>query len=335
MMSLQMKTYKQTWELDPPFIIAGEVWSSVDSLIVELADDFGHTGRSETQGVSYRGETYSSLAAEVEALRGEASAGMSRETLQALLPAGGARNALDVALWDLQAQQTGQSVNKLLGLGRLRTVQTVFTLGIMSGDEAATIAGRASAFGQLKLKVDGGRHIEMIAAVREARPDARIIVDANQSWSFQLMKELMPELDRLHVDVLEQPLPVGGDDELEGFISPILLMADESCQDTGDLPTVRQRYGGVNIKLDKAGGLTEAMTMSSEARSLGLKTMVGNMCGGSLAMAPAFLVAQSTDYVDLDGPLLQTSDWENGFCYQGERMFPSDRPLWGKLNSAV
>ena len=331
---LKLKMYKKSWELDPPFIIAGEIWPRVDSLIVELSDKHGHTGWSETQGISYLNETFTTLNAQVESIRHIVEAGLSRVELQAALPPGGARNALDVALWDLEAHQTGQPVNQLIGMDTLRPIHTVYTLGIMSPHEAAEISKQKSCFRLLKLKADGTHHIDMIAAVRRARPDARIIVDANQSWSFSLMKDLMPELQRLDVEVLEQPLPIGTDEALEGYSSSVTLMADESCQHAGDLANVSRRYGAVNIKLDKTGGLTEALLLTCEAKKLGLKTMVGNMCGGSLAMAPAFLIAQLTDYADLDGPLLQTSDWENGFHYQGDEMLLSDRPLWGHLNNA-
>ena len=322
----------QVWKLDPPFVIAGEVWPAIDSIVVELVDSQGNVGRSETQGVSYRQEDFETIRAQLESVRTGIEKGVTRSGVQDLLPAGGARNALDVALWDLVSSQQGRPVHKMIGLDRLVPVETVFTIGIKSPEEAADEAARRPDFRQIKIKADADQHLDVIASIRKARPDAELIVDANQSWTFALLRDLTPELQRLNVSVIEQPLPVHEDAVLEGYASPIVLMADESCQDRSDLEAVGRRYGAVNIKLDKTGGLTEAIQLRRDASRMGLKTMVGNMCGGSLAMAPAFLLAQLTDYADIDGPLLQTEDWPNPLQYRGGHVYAPAAPLWGGLH---
>lgn len=329
---LSLDIRRQVWKLDPPFVIAGEVWPAIDSVVVELIDSEGHVGRSETQGVSYRGEDFDTICAQLESVRAQIEAGVALSGVQDLLPAGGARNALDVALWDLLSSQQARPVHRMIGLGRVAPVETVFTIGIKSPEEAAHEAARRPGFRQIKIKVDADQHLGVIAAIRKARPDAELIVDANQSWTFALLRDLTPQLQRLNVAVIEQPLPVHEDAVLEGYASPIILMADESCQDRSDLETVGRRYGAVNIKLDKTGGLTEAIQLRREASRIGLKTMVGNMCGGSLAMAPAFLVAQLTDYADIDGPLLQTEDWPNPLSYKGGQVYAPAGPLWGGMH---
>jgi len=329
---LRFNIRRHPWTLDPPFVIAGEVWSRIDSVVVELIDGEGRVGRSETQGVSYRGETFDTICVQLESVRDRVEAGLSVSDLQAILPAGGARNALDIALWDLVSCQQSRPVHQMIGLGHLAPVETVFTIGMKSLAETAEEAARQSAFRQIKIKADAERHLDVISVVRTVRPDADLIVDANQSWTFSLLRELAPELVRLNVSVIEQPLPEKQDEELEGYSCPVLLMADESCQDCSDLEVVGRRYGAVNIKLDKTGGLTEAIQLQRRASRMGLKTMVGNMCGGSLAMAPAYLVAQQTDFADIDGPLLQTEDWPNPLHYKGGWVSPPEGPLWGGLH---
>lgn len=334
MSRISLNICRQAWKLDPPFVIAGEVWPSIDSVVVELVDSDGRVGRSETQGVSYKGENFDTICVQLERVRGNVEAGLSVSGLQDLLPAGGARNALDVALWDLVSSQEARPVYSMIGLDRLRPVETVFTIGLKSPAEAAEEAARWRAFRRIKVKADADRHLDVIAAIRSVRPDADLIVDANQSWTFSILRELTPELLRMKVMVIEQPLPVQEDGILEGYVSPICLMADESCQDRSDLQAVGRRYGAVNIKLDKTGGLTEAIHLQRQASRMGLRTMVGNMCGGSLAMAPAFLIAQLTDYADIDGPLLQTDDWQNPLRYQAGNVYPPEGPLWGGLHLA-
>jgi L-Ala-D/L-Glu epimerase len=215
------------------------------------------------------------------------------------------------------------------GFTELKPVTTVLTIGL--GDVATTHrkARASAAYPFLKLKVDADRHIEVVRIVREERPQARLIVDANQAWSRELLERLLGPLAELGVELIEQPLPRGEDAALEGLRTPVPLAADESCTDRTSLPALAGRYGYVNIKLDKCGGLTEALAMVQEARRLGLGIMTGNMCGTSLAMAPAFLIAQASRYVDLDGPLLQRQDREPPIRFEAALMYPPEPALWG------
>ena len=251
------------------------------------------------------------------------------EDLLRLLPAGGARNALDCALWDLRAKESGVPVWIRAGLAAPRPVTTAFTLGL--GDDATTRrkAREARHYPLLKLKVDAERPLEIVRSVRDEHPAARLIVDANQAWTRELLDDLLPGLRDLGVELVEQPLPRGDDAALDGLTPLLPLAADESCTDRASLSRLSGRYRYVNVKLDKCGGLTEALAMRGDARRLGLELMIGNMCGTSLAMAPAFLVAQSCRYVDLDGPLLQKLDRRHPIRFEAGRMQPPDRALWG------
>lgn len=242
---------------------------------------------------------------------------------------GGARNALDCALWDLHAKQSGIPAWQAAGLTGLKPVTTAFTIGL--GDEATTRrkAREARSFPLLKLKVDACRHMDIVRMVQEEHPGARLVVDANQSWSLALLKDLLPQLALAGVELVEQPLARGCDALLDGFQSPIPLAADESCTDRASLDALRGRYQFVNIKLDKCGGLTGGLVLLKEARQQGFGLMVGNMCGTSLAMAPAFLLAQSCRYVDLDGPLLQQLDRATPMSCHNGVIEPPQAALWG------
>lgn len=319
-----------SWTLDPPFVIARERRDTLRVLVVTL-EDGPHTGRAEVVGVPYHGETPEVLRAQIQAVEPQLKKGISRDALYDLLPPGGARNGLDLALWDLEAQRTGQPVHTLAGLPVPRPTRTTYTIGIMSLDATRERVLAAADYSLLKIKVSATHHIDALRTVRDARPEADIIVDANQGWDWTLFEQLEPALLDLGIEMLEQPFAVGADDQLADYDGPICVMADESCQDRRDLDHVSRLYGAINIKLDKTGGLTEAIKLAQAGRDAGLKLMVGNMCGGSLAMAPAYLVAQLCDYADLDGPLLQTGDWPHPLRYhQGEVLAPTG-PLWGGL----
>lgn len=246
-----------------------------------------------------------------------------------LLPAGGARNALDCALWDLRAKQTGVPVWQAAGLPPLQPVTTASTIGL--GDEATTRrkARAARNYPLLKLKVNAHRHLDVVRMVRKEHPGARLVVDANQSWSLELLKDLLPSLAQAGVEMVEQPLAKGMDALLDGFRSQIPLAADESCTDRTSLAQLIGRYQFINIKLDKCGGLTEGLELAAEGSRHGMGLMVGNMCGTSLAMAPAFLLAQICRYVDLDGPLLQRFDRASPLEYQNGVIQPPKAALWG------
>jgi L-alanine-DL-glutamate epimerase-like enolase superfamily enzyme len=279
--------------------------------------------------VFYLDETAESLFAQVNAVANEIRRGISREDLQSLLPAGGARNAVDCALWDLECKQSGKTIWQLTGI-EPKPVTTVFTIGLEATPEAMAAKATAAADAPvLKIKLSADRPYERLAAIRAARPDATIVVDANQGWDFALLQEVIPKCAGLDLGMIEQPLPRGGDAELEGFESPVTLAADESCLDSSELATVARRYGMINIKLDKTGGLTEALKLARLAKGLGCKLMVGNMVGTSLAMAPSFVVAQLCDFVDIDGPLLLKYDHPGGLHYDKGTVTGLDPQFWG------
>lgn len=323
------QTSLEHWAMIEPFEIAREIITDQAVLLLSLRDGKGHTGRAEAAGVDYDGETPQSLAAQIASVMPRLHDDLTAAQLLDLLPAGGARNALDCALWDLRAKQSGVPVWQAAGLAPLQPVTTAFTLGL--GDEASTRrkAREARAYPLLKLKVDAQRHLDIVHMVREEHPQARLVVDANQAWSLALLKDLLPELARAGVELVEQPLPRGRDAELDGLVSPIPLAADESCTDRSSLPGLVGRYQFINIKLDKCGGLTEGLALADEASRLGFGLMVGNMCGTSLAMAPAFLLAQRCRYVDLDGPLLQKLDRATPLVYEQGVIQPPSPALWG------
>lgn len=319
----------EQWEMIEPFEISREIITSQAVLKLTLIDSEGHRGMAEAAGVDYDGETPHSMADQIQAIAPHLHDAVTGEDLLHWLPPGGARNAVDCALWDLRAKQRDIAAWQTAGLRELCPVVTTFTIGL--GDEATTRrkVRAAQSYPILKLKVDATRHLDIIQIVREEHPSARIVLDANQAWSMPLLRELMPELVGTGVELLEQPLAIGCDDELLGFQSPIPIAADESCTDRHSIAGLQDRYQYINIKLDKCGGLTEALAMITVAQQATLGLMVGNMCGSSLAMAPAFLLAQRCHYVDLDGPLLQRKDSPHGLRYSEGVIQVPDRALWG------
>ena len=325
---MKLSLHIEEWELVQTFRIAGSQWTNSRGIVVQLTDG-GHVGRGEAQGVSYLDETAESMFREVHEAANEIRAGITREDLQSLLPPGGARNAVDCALWDLECKRSGKTIWELTGLDP-QPVTTVFTIGIEENpQQMAAQAAAASDAPILKIKLDADRPMEKLAAIRAARPDARLVVDANQGWDFDLLQEVAPRCAELGLEMLEQPLPRGADEQLEGFDSPVLLAADESCLHSGELEVAARRYGMINIKLDKTGGLTEALKLARRARGLGCKLMVGNMAGTSLAMAPSFVLAQLCDFVDIDGPLLLKYDHPRGLEYHRGEVGVFDPTLWG------
>jgi L-alanine-DL-glutamate epimerase-like enolase superfamily enzyme len=325
------------WLLREPFVTAGQTLESIVTLTAELGDGTVR-GRGEALGVDYLGETPEGLRDQLESQRGAIEAVHEpavaldeldeRDELVSRLPPGGARNALDCALWDLRCKRTRRTIWSWLGL-EPRPVTTAFTLSLDEPAAMAAAARRAAAFPLLKLKLDGDDPAARLAAVRAARPDAELLVDANGSWTAGLLAELAPALVDHRVALVEQPLPAGADAALADWDATVPLCADESCQSAADLGAVAARYRAVNVKLDKCGGLTEALRMVEQGRDLGLELMVGNMLGSSLAMAPAFVVAQHCRWVDLDGPLLQRSDRQAPMRYDGAALHPPMPELWG------
>ena len=328
MTGMKMRLDVETWRCDPPFRISGYVFESIELLVVTLTQG-GKTGRAEASGVYYRGETARSMAATLEGLRGVIEQGITRQVLQRALPAGGARHALDCALWDLEARLSGVPVWQLAGLEEPRPLLTTFTCGVGSPEEMAARARRYGEARALKLKLTGDAvDAARVRAVREARPDIWLGVDANQGLTRAALERLMPALVECGVALIEQPFPVGSDAWLDGLRSPIRIAADESVQTSADIAGLAGRVDVINIKLDKAGGLTEGLAMATAARAHGLEVMVGCMVGTSLGMAPAYLLGQHCTVVDLDGPVLLAADRSPACSYAGGMIAAPDA-LWG------
>jgi len=310
-----------------PIRITGHVFEQVEMVIVEIGED-GRIGRGEGCGVYYTDDFADGMVEQIEALREDIVSGLTREELQRRLPPGGARNAIDCAMWDLEAHLHGKGVWDMLSLSPT-PVRTAFTIGINSTEEMARQAAKAADYSLIKIKLDAENPVERVAAIRAARPDATLIIDANQGFTLEQLNRIAGALADLDVAMIEQPLPRGGDSELERFQSPVPLCADESCLHRGELPQALERYDMINIKLDKTGGLTEALALAAEARAAGKDLMVGNMVGTSLSMAPAFVIAQLCKFSDLDGPLALKSDFLDGLVYKNGQVGPPKPDFWG------
>lgn len=327
-MKRRVSSHIESWPSLIPFRIANYEWDDYPSVICEIEQD-GIIGWGEALGVYYLDETEKTMLKQLETVAADLASGAGREDLLELLPAGGARNAADAALWDLEAQLSGTSVWDMAGV-KPDPVQTVFTIGLEAEPEQmAAGAAAASNISLLKIKLNNDRPVERIAAIRAARPDVRLVVDVNQGWSFPELEAYAPQLKELAVEFIEQPLPRGGDDELEGYDSPIPLCADESCLTLNELEPAADRYQIINIKLDKTGGLTHALALAQAIRKSGLGIMVGSMCGSSLAMAPHHVVAQLADYADIDGPLLMKNDRFGGLIYDCGMVSLPEKRFWG------
>ena len=305
---MDLKLELKEWRLQAPFVTAAEVVNSIEVLHVTVSQG-GISGRAETMGVDYFGETVERLQAELSALDPAAIAQLNRQTVQALLPPGGSRNGLDCALWDLQAKQTAGGISALTGI-TMAPLHTLYTLSLDDPDAMARRAHEVPDLKRLKLKLSAQAPLDCLRAIREARPDAQLVIDANGSWTPELVMAAGDSLARYEVALLEQPLSAGQDDVLEKLGYPVPLCADESCQSSADLEALADRYDAINIKLDKCGGLTDALVIREWCQQNEKLIMVGNMLGSSLAMAPALVVAQGADFVDLDGPMWQQSDVE-------------------------
>lgn len=326
--TLQVAVHVEEWAPRIPLRITGHVWETFRMVVVEVTDG-RHQGRGESAGVYYLNESADSICRQVEGVAGEIERGIDREDLLRLMPPGGARNAVDCALWDLQAKQSSKSIWQMTGI-ESKPVTTTFTIGIEESPEAmAARAMEARNYPILKVKLDQREPVERIMAIRAARPDARLTVDANQAWILEQLTDIAPRLAKLDVKLIEQPLPRGKDDSLEGYRSPIPLCADESCQHRAELDQAAQRYQIINIKLDKAGGLTEALLLANAVRKRGLELLVSNMWGTSLSMAPAFVLAQLCKYVEVDGQLLLKRDRIFGLRCIGGQIAALDPKLWG------
>ena len=313
-----------------PFRISGYVFEATELLVVTL-QDAEHRGRGEAAGVYYLRDNAENMVGLLEEHRGAIEACASREELRSLLPAGGARNAVDCAMWDLEASRSGQPVWRLAGIDGVKPVTTTFTVGADEPGRMAEVAKRYAQATAIKVKLTGELNLDVarVAAIRAARPDVWLGVDANQGFTVGELDLLVRGLVEQRVSLLEQPLARGREADLTGYNGPIPLAADESALTLDDVSGLVGRFQVLNIKLDKCGGLTEALLMVAEARRLGLGVMVGNMTGTSLAMAPAFVVGQLCDFVDLDGPIFLAEDRKPSVVYESGTIWCPDE-VWGR-----
>ncbi|HWD29415.1 MAG TPA: dipeptide epimerase [Rhizomicrobium sp.] len=325
MLALDVRT--ERWPFKAPFHIAGYVITDAEVVHVTLTQD-GVRGDGEASGVFYRGETPETLAAQIESVRPAIEAGIARDALRALLPVGGARNALDCALWDLESKRCGRTAWEMADMFAADTIATTLTIGADTPARMAEAAERYGAAPRLKVKLTGEGDVDRLSAIRNARPEAWISVDANQAFTRAGLEELLPVLQALDIAMIEQPLPAGRDADLDGLHSPIPLAADESVQGLADVAGARGRFEFVNIKLDKCGGLTEALLMVDAIRAAGMRPMVGCMAGTSLAMIPGALLGQRCDIVDMDGAMFLARDSEPRVTYQNGVIVPP-KEGWG------
>ncbi len=325
---LTVRVEVERWPLKAPFHITGHTLIDLDVIVVALEQD-GLVGRGEAAGVHYLHDDVPAMCKQIEAVRKRLEDGIDRESLQRLLPAGGARNALDCALWDLEAKRCGVPAWRLAGLPSPTEVITAHTVGANPPEHMAADAKAYSEAKLLKLKLTGeSLDPARVRAVRDARPDASLIVDANQGFTRDSFLKLLPELLEAGVQLIEQPFRIGEEAALDGLDIPIPVAADESAQTSADVARLASRFDVINIKLDKSGGLTEALAMARASRHYGLDVMVGNMGGTSLAMGPGFLLAQLCGIVDLDGPLFLRSDRTPRAIYRAGALWCPET-VWG------
>jgi L-alanine-DL-glutamate epimerase-like enolase superfamily enzyme len=327
-MSRQLEIVTERWPIAGSFAISRGVKTEAVVVTATIREDSAR-GRGECVPYARYGETVDGVVAAIGAMEGSIRDGIMPDSLCRELPAGAARNALDCALLDLEAKKRRSGVAEILDLDPLRPVETAYTLSLSSPENMAEAARAAAGRTILKLKLGGAGDAGRLAAVRRATPQARLIVDANESWSPANFEANMAACVAAGVELIEQPLPVGDDALLAGMARPIPVCADESVHVAADVDGLADRYDAVNIKLDKAGGLTAALALLRAAEARRFKIMVGCMVGTSLAMAPALVLAQRADFVDLDGPLLLAHDREPGLRYHGSKVDPPPPELWG------
>ena len=327
-MTRTLEVARERWPLRATFTISRGSRTASEVVVARVREG-EHEGRGECLPYARYGETAEGVAAAIEALAPALRAGLNRSELQDVLPAGAARNALDCALWDLECKTKGLRAWEMTGRAAPGPLTTAYTLSLDTPEAMRAAAARNAGRPLLKLKLGGAGDLDRVAAVREGAPDARIIVDANEGWTPEDYKVLAPELGRLGVAMIEQPLPAAEDEALEHLERPVPVCADEACHDRATLDALAGRYDMVNIKLDKTGGLSEALALRDAARERGFGIMVGCMIATSLSMAPALLVADGAAFVDLDGPLLLAEDRAHGLRYEGALVHPPESALWG------
>ncbi|MHB1219692.1 MAG: N-acetyl-D-Glu racemase DgcA [Alphaproteobacteria bacterium] len=319
---------RESWPIRGSFAISRGSRTATEVVVAALTRD-GHTGRGECVPYPRYGETVEGVMADIESLRARLASGLDRAGLQTALPAGAARNAVDCAFWDLEAKRAGKRVFELAGLPAPKPLTPAYTLSLDAPDAMGRAAAENAHRPLLKLKVTGEGDLDRVRAVRTNAPKSRLVVDANEAWTPEQFTRFVPELAGLGVAMIEQPLPAKADAPLASLKRSIPVCADESCHDAGTIEGLVGRYDMINIKLDKTGGLTEALKLRHAAEERGFGIMVGCMIATSLSMAPAMLVAQGVAVVDLDGPLLLARDRDSGLRYEGSIVHPPEAALWG------
>jgi L-alanine-DL-glutamate epimerase-like enolase superfamily enzyme len=318
----------ERWPIAGSFTISRGAKTEAVTVVAEVSRG-DRTGRGECVPYPRYGETPEETLAALKSMQEPVARGLDRQALQAAMPAGAARNALDCALLDLEAKIAGQRVWNLLGRPAPRACTTAYTISLGTPEAMAAATARAAQRPLLKIKLGGDGDGARIAAVRTAAPESELIVDANEAWTSDNLAQRLAECAEAGVTLVEQPLPAGQDEALARIRRPLSVCADESVHDRSSLAGLRERYDAVNIKLDKTGGLTEALALADAAQALGFEIMIGCMVATSLAMAPAMLLAGQARFVDLDGPLLLARDREGGLRYDGSLVYPPDAALWG------
>jgi len=327
-MALALSVHIERWPIAGAFAISRGAKTEAVVVVAELREG-DHLGRGEGVPYARYGETVEGVASAIAAMAPQVGRGLDRQGLQNAMPPGAARNALDCAFWDLAAKRSGRSARELAGLPPLQPLTTAYTISLASPDAMAAAAAAAAARPLLKVKLGGDGDRERIAAVRRAAPRCRLIVDANEGWAPESLMENLAACAQAGVTLVEQPLPADQDGVLAKIERPVPVCADESLHGEASLAALVGKYDAVNIKLDKTGGLTQALAMAGQAENMGFEIMVGCMVATSLAMAPAMLVAQCARVVDLDGPLLLARDRPHGLRYEGSTMHPPIPALWG------
>jgi L-Ala-D/L-Glu epimerase len=325
---MRLTVATESWPIAGSFTISRGSKTQADVVTVTL-EDAGHVGRGECVPYPRYDETVPGVIAALEAARASIESGITRRDVQRLVSPHAARNALDCALWDLEAKRSGTPAWRLAGLEEPQPLVTAYTLSLDTPEAMGEAAARAAHRPLLKLKLGRAGDIERLRLIRAAAPKSRLIIDANEGWTPDNLAEMLKACADAGVELVEQPLPAGGDEALRHATRPVPICADESAHDRAGLSALAGKYDAINIKLDKTGGLTEALELARAAQAGGFGIMVGCMLATSLAMAPAMLVAQFASVVDLDGPLLLKHDREPGIRFDGSVMSPAPRALWG------
>ena len=322
---MDFKIEKKVFPLNSPFVITGYTFNDANAVWVTINKD-GHIGRGEANGIYYENETPERMAAQIGSILHK---NLTHEEVYNLLPRGGARNALDCAFWDICCKKAGKTIWELLNI-KPKLLVTVATISIDDPEVMAAKAINYAKYPNLKVKLSNNQPIERLEAIRAVRPDANLIVDINQGWTFKELKEYTPHCKRLRLSMIEQPLERGKDEMLEGYQSQVPLGSDESCLDSSEYKQNASRYDVINIKLDKCGGLTDALKIVRMAQRDNKKLMVGNMTGSSLSMAPSYVIGQFCQFIDIDGPLFLKQDIKHALQYKngGIASMPTTK-LWG------